>query len=69
MTTTFDVDGDGSPDPGSGRFTVQWTGVPHFDSGELATFQVILIEAGNRIEFRYGNQLALVSPTVGVETA
>ncbi|MEE9295661.1 MAG: carboxypeptidase-like regulatory domain-containing protein [Phycisphaerae bacterium] len=51
------------------RFIAQWDGVEHFggDVGELATFQAILFEGTNCIEFRYGGVLFFDSPTVGIE--
>jgi subtilisin-like proprotein convertase family protein/nitrous oxidase accessory protein NosD len=48
------------------RFIVQWTAAPHYVSGSpqgAATFQVILYETSNAIEFRYG------SITLGTFTA
>jgi hypothetical protein len=53
--------------PPSRRFIAQWSGIEHFAAPpRFATFQAILFETSNRIEFRY-NGWALVSPTIGVE--
>ena len=52
------------------RFIAQWDGVEHFGGlpdGEVATFQAILFEGTNCIEFRYGDVLFFDSPTVGIE--
>ncbi len=51
------------------RFITQWTGVERFDGavGELATFQAVLSEGSNCIEFRYGVELFFGFPVVGVE--
>ena len=53
------------------RFIVQWDGVEAFGGnvGELATFQAVLYEGSNCIEFRYGDLLFFESPTVGVENS
>jgi hypothetical protein len=53
------------------HFIVQWDGVEAFggDSGELATFQAVLFEGSDCIEFRYADPLFFNSPTVGVENA
>ncbi len=53
--------------PGSRRFIAQWNGVTHFGTGGSATFQAVLFEGSNRIEFRYPAPLHVDSPTVGVE--
>lgn len=41
-------------EPGMRRFIVQWTGVPRGFDVDSNTFQVILHEAGQMIDFRYG---------------
>ena len=48
------------------RFIAQWTDVPHFDGTGTSTFQAVLFEGSNAIEFRYSD-LSPNSPTVGVE--
>ncbi|MCG6917141.1 MAG: hypothetical protein LJE89_06295 [Deltaproteobacteria bacterium] len=48
------------------RFIAQWTKVKHYDVPGKSTFQAILFEGSDCIEFRYGN-LAPVSPTIGIE--
>jgi hypothetical protein len=53
---------------GPNRMMVQWDNVTHFGGACCATFQAILFENGT-IEFRYGSELVLESPTVGVENA
>ncbi len=55
--------------PPNRRFIAQWTGVERFDGavGELATFQAVLFEGTNCIEFRYGTDLFVALPVVGVE--
>jgi hypothetical protein len=47
-------------------FIAQWTNVPHYSNQGSSTFQAILFEGTNCIEFRYGS-LTRVSPTVGIE--
>jgi uncharacterized membrane protein (DUF441 family) len=51
------------------RFIAQWTTICHFsNNGQRATFQAILFEGSNAIEYRY-NVWALNSPSIGVENA
>ena len=57
-------------DPGERRFIAQWTGVPEFNLIGTNTFQAILFEGTNCIEFRYGTFSADLSGsdvTIGVE--
>jgi hypothetical protein len=50
------------------RFIAQWTNVCAFsDNSQRATFQAILYEANDSIEYRYGTPLAFLSPVVGIE--
>ncbi len=51
------------------RFIAQWTSVTHFSEGGSSTFQAILFEGSNCIEFRYGAIIPQPpgSRTVGVE--
>ena len=76
----FDPANAGSPatihfetrgDPGQQRFIAQWTDVPEFPNSGANTFQAILFERTDCIEFRYGDMTAdLLDPTditVGVE--
>jgi len=53
-------------DTPNGKFIAQWTEVKHFDVDGTSTFQAILFEGTNCIEFRYG-PLAEVAPTIGIE--
>jgi hypothetical protein len=47
---------------------VQWNNVRHFNSASiLATFEALLFEGSNCIEFRYGSPLGVHSPSVGIE--
>jgi len=59
--------------PGSQRFIAQWTNVPHFNSPTvLHTFQAVLFEGTNQIEFRYLLLPAIagvVTPSVGIENS
>jgi len=48
------------------RFIAQWTNVPHNTGVGANTFQAILFEGTNCIEFRYGS-VTPVSTTVGIE--
>jgi hypothetical protein len=48
------------------RFIAQWTKVKAYDGDGKSTFQAILFEGTDCIEFRYHN-LAPVSPTIGIE--
>ena len=48
------------------RFIAQWTNVPHFGGTGPSTFQAVLFEGTDCVEFRYG-PLSPNSPTVGVE--
>jgi len=48
------------------RFIVQWTMVPEWIADGANTFQVILHEGSNTIEFRYGD-LSASDGTIGVE--
>ncbi len=54
---------------GSQRFIVQWNNVVHFAGVGNATFQAVLYEGSNCIEYRYGSPLTYDTPTVGVENA
>lgn len=53
------------------RFIVLWNGVSEFAANNSNTFQAILYEGTNRIEFRYGDQRPIVAGdvTIGVENA
>lgn len=54
------------------RFIAQWTNVPQFASADSNTFQAVLYEGSNRIEFRYGTITAEAFAgdyTVGIENA
>jgi hypothetical protein len=58
--------------PGSRRFIAQWTNVPRFGAtGSSNTFQAILYEGDNCIEFRYGpiETHGPASRTVGLENS
>ena len=48
------------------RFIAQWTKVEHFSGYGTSTFQAILFEGTNCIEFQYG-PLTKVSPTIAIE--
>ncbi|MEL6616073.1 MAG: zinc-dependent metalloprotease family protein, partial [Bacteroidota bacterium] len=51
-----------------GRFVVQFTGVPRYNTSQGTTFQVIL-DASGAIEFQYGTMNGnLTSATVGIES-
>ncbi len=53
------------------RFIVQWTNVPQFGASDANTFQAVLFEGSNRIEFRYGQVTPEAFPgdyTIGVES-
>jgi hypothetical protein len=50
-----------------GTFTVQWNNVLHFGGTGPATFQAILHQGTNCVEYRYGTPLSPNSPTIGVE--
>ncbi len=52
---------------GSRRFIAQWNAVLHFGGTGPATFEAILFETSNCIEFRYGTPLVPNSPTIGIE--
>ncbi len=52
---------------GTRRFIAQWNAVLHFGGTGPATFEAILFETSNCIEFRYGTPLVPNSPTIGVE--
>jgi hypothetical protein len=55
---------------GNRRFIAQWTAVPQFSTADQNTFQAVLYENGNRIEFRYGTFTAegfAGDYTVGIE--
>ncbi|MHC4413828.1 MAG: nidogen-like domain-containing protein [Planctomycetota bacterium] len=57
-------------DPGSQRFIAQWTDVPEFPNSGANTFQAVLYEGSNCIQFRYGPFTADTSGTdvtIGVE--
>ncbi len=51
------------------RFIVQWTGVPHFATGSLNTFQIKLFETTNDIEVHYTATTADAGAdaTIGIE--
>lgn len=52
------------------RFIVQWKNVPQFLISDSNTFQAVLFESGNCIEFRYGTITPESTPgdyTIGVE--
>ena len=52
------------------RFVAQWTDVPQFGSADMNTFQAVLFETSNAIEFRYGSftpQGFLGDYTIGIE--
>lgn len=53
------------------RFIVLWSNVSEFAANNSNTFQAILYEGTNRIEFRYGDQRPIVAGdvTIGVENA
>jgi hypothetical protein len=51
------------------RFVVQWHQVAAFQGSGNATFQAVLLETSNCIEFRYARPLVENSPTVGIENA
>jgi hypothetical protein len=53
------------------RFIAQWTNVTEFNLTTSSTFQVILYEGSNNIEFRYGSMAVRggCDQTVGVENA
>jgi hypothetical protein len=56
--------------PGSRRFIAQWTNVPRFGAtGSSNTFQAVLFEGRNCIEFRYGviDAQPPASRTIGLE--
>jgi hypothetical protein len=53
---------------GNRVFIAQWTNVPHFSSGGQHTFQALLFEIDDHIEFRYGN-LSVSNGSVGIEDA
>jgi len=57
-----------SGDTPNRRFIAQWNKVKHYDGGgKKSTFQAILFEGTNCIEFRYRPRLNKVSPTIGIE--
>lgn len=39
----------------SRKFLVQWTSVPHYPSGNLVTFQIVLYEGSNRVEVAFNS--------------
>lgn len=50
------------------RFVVQWTGLMTQDApGTSSTFQAVLIESTDAIEFRYGAVDTTSGPTIGVQ--
>ena len=54
--------------PGGRWFIAQWTDVEHWNGGTAtSTFQAVLFEGSNCIEFRYGSPHFYETPTVGVE--
>jgi hypothetical protein len=53
---------------GSHRFVCQWQDVQHFNGTGPSTFEAILYEGTNDVEFRYGS-LSPNSPSIGVENA
>jgi hypothetical protein len=57
-----------SGDTPNRRFIAQWNKVEHYDGGgKKSTFQAILFEGTNCIEFQYRPRLNKVSPTIGIE--
>jgi len=48
------------------RFIAQWTEVEHYSGAGKSTFQAILFEGTNCVEFRYG-AVTKVSPRIGIE--
>ena len=56
---------------GNRVFIAQWNDVPQFNTGDANTFQALLFEADNSIEFRYGtvNVDGIADGTVGIENA
>ncbi len=48
-------------------FIAQWTKVKHYDGDGKSTFQAILFEDTNCIEFRYRSPLTKGSPIIGIE--
>jgi hypothetical protein len=54
-------------DAANGRFIIQYTNVPHFSTGELYTFQVILNQNGNIVYQYLDMQSLLNSSTIGIE--
>ena len=56
---------------GNQVFIAQWTDVPQFNTGDANTFQALLFEADNSIEFRYGTISidGAADGTVGIENA
>ncbi len=55
-------------DGANGRFIVQWTGVPLYNTSSYQTFQVLLFSDG-RILFQYQTVTATTGCTVGIENA
>ena len=53
--------------PPTRRLIVQWTSVPRFLQVTPNTFQAVLFEGTNCVEFRYGSIDPASSPSVGVE--
>ena len=53
-------------DPGERSFIVQWNNLLIGDSGERATFQIVLFEASGEVEFRYWNVPDTVNAIVGI---
>jgi hypothetical protein len=52
------------------RFIAEWNHVPHFAStDEFATFEAILFEGSNNVEFRYALTNAADTPVIGVENS
>ncbi len=54
--------------PGARRCVISWQGVRQFNTtpAQLSSFQIVLFEGTNRIEFRYGT---LSDPTVNTDTS
>ncbi len=49
------------------RFIAQWTGIPQFGDTDSNTFQAVLFEGSNCVEYHYGSITAGMSVTIGVE--
>src|SRR6185369_11851275 len=49
------------------RLVVMWNQVLHFGTTNTATFEVVLFETTNNIEFRYAATNPTDTPTIGIE--